>query len=204
MFNAEVFEAVMNCCPQYTWAALNKDKNAITEEEKLAYLKTSVFGKCVYKTDMDIVDRQSVIVNFANGSTATLNMVGGATKAGRHIHIVCEYGEIIGYIEENKIIYRKFNKDAVKVKYTCDENMYTDTVIDINLLDNRESNASAGHNGGDFYIMKDLVSFLRGEGTSVSTTVISDSVNSHLICYAAEKSRTEKVIVNIEKEYGKR
>ena len=204
MFNAEVFEAVMNCCPQYTWAALNKDRNAITEEEKLAYLKTSVFGKCVYKTDMDIVDRQSVIVNFANGSTATLNMVGGATKAGRHIHIVCEYGEIIGYIEENKIIYRKFNKDAVKVKYTCDENMYTDTVIDINLLDNRENNASAGHNGGDFYIMKDLVSFLRGEGTSVSTTVISDSVNSHLICYAAEKSRTEKVIVNIEKEYGKR
>ena len=52
--------------------------------------------------------------------------------------------------------------------------------------------------------MKDLVSFLRGEGTSVSTTVISDSVNSHLICYAAEKSRIEKVIVNIEKEYGKR
>ena len=204
MFNAEVFEAVMNCCPQYTWQGLNKDKNAITMEEKLDYLKTSVFGKCVFKTDMDIVDRQSVIVNFANGSTATLNMVGGASRAGRFMHIMCEYGEIFGYLEENKFVLRTFNKEAVKVKYTCDENMYTDTVIDVTITDDRENNASAGHSGGDFFIMKDLTSFLRGEGTSVSTTVISDSVNSHLICYAAEKSRLEKVVVNIEKEYGKR
>ena len=117
------------------------------------------------------------------------------------MHIMCEYGEIIGYLEENKFIYRKFNKDVVNKKYRSDDDTYIDTLIDINLMDDRENNASAGHSGGDFHIMKDLVSYLRGEGTSVSTTVISDSVNSHLICYAAEKSRLEKVVVEISKEY---
>lgn len=204
MFNAGTFEAVMDCCPQYTWAEMDRDFKNIPLEDKLEFLKTSVFGKCVFKTDMDIVDRQSVVVNFKNGSTATLNMVGGASKAGRFLHIVCQYGEIYGYLEENKIVYRKFNKDRVNVKYTCDENMYSDHVIDINLDDMRENNASAGHSGGDFFIMKDLTALLRGEGASVSTTVISDSVNSHLICYAAEKSRTQGVIVDIEKEFGAR
>lgn len=201
IFNAEKFEAVMDCCPQYTWAGIDKDKNQITQEEKLEYLKSSVFGKCVFKTDMDIVDRQSVCVNFENGSTATLNMIGGVSKAGRNMHIICEYGEILGHLEENKFVYRKFNKDLINRKFVSDDDTHIDKIIYINLADDRENNVSAGHSGGDFYIMKDLVSFLRGDGTSVSTTVISDSVNSHLICYAAEKSRLEKKIVNIEKEF---
>lgn len=203
-FNAEKFEAVMNCCPQYTWADINKDKNAITMQEKLDFLKTSVFGKCVFKTDMDIVDRQSVVVNFENGSTATLNMIGGASRAGRNMHIVCEYGEIFGKLEENKFIYRKYNKDLKNQKYTSDDDTHIDTLIEVNLLDDRESNASAGHSGGDFNIMKDLCKLLRGEGTTISTTEIEDSINGHLICYAAEKSRLEKKIVNIKQEFNRK
>ena len=202
MFDASRFEAVMDCCPQYTWLGLDMDPRSVSMDTKLDYLKTSDFGKCVFKNDMNIVDRQSVVVNFANGSTATLNMIGGATKAGRFLHIVCEYGEIQGYLEENKIIYRKFNKDAVNYKYHGDEFMYTDTVIEVTINDGREVNASAGHSGGDYFIMKDLTSLLRGEAPSASTTVISDSINGHLICYAAEKSRKEGVIVDIQKEYG--
>ena len=156
-------------------------------------------GKCVYKTDMDIVDRQCVSVNFANGSIGTLNMVGGASKAGRHIHIVCEYGEIVGYIEDNKVTVRRFNKSAVNHKYTKDEEYYADEEITPDIDLTQGNNSVTGHYGGDYYIMKDLVRFLNGEPTSVSTTVISDSVNSHLICYAAELSRKEKKIVDLKK-----
>lgn len=201
MFDASRFEAIMDCCPQYTWIDIDKDKRSIPLDEKLEHLKTSVFGKCVFKTDMDIVDRQSVCVNFENGSTATLNMIGGASRAGRNMHIVCEYGEIFGKLEENKFVYRKFNKDLVNRKYRCDDDTHIDQVIDVTINDDRESNASAGHSGGDFFIMKDLTSVLRGEPCSKSTTVISDSVNSHLICYAAEKSRLNGVIVDLDKEY---
>lgn len=204
MFNAYKFELEMDCCPQYTWIRIDKPVDQITREEKIEYLKHDDFGKCVFKNDMDIVDRQSVMVNFANGSTATLNMVGGASKAGRHMHIVCEYGEIEGFLEEGTFIVRRFNKDATTRKYIDDQHMYSDEIIDINKLVQRESTASSGHNGGDYGIMHDLVRFLNGEEVSISTTVISDSVNSHLIVYAAEKARKENVVVNIEKEYGKR
>ncbi len=197
MFNAEKFELELDCCPQYTWIRIDKPLDQITKEEKKEYLKTDDFGKCVFTNDMDIVDRQSIMVNFANGSTATLNMIGGATRAGRHNHIVCEYGEIEGYLEKGIIVYRKFNKDSVNTKYKGDEYMYTDTVIDINKEVVRENTANAGHSGGDFYIMQDLVRFLNGDKTSKSTTIISDSVNSHLICYAAEMSRKEKRVVEL-------
>lgn len=194
MFSAEKFEIEMDCCPQYTWEGINKDPEDITLEEKREFLKNDAFGQCVYKVDMDIVDRQCVSVEFANGSVGTLNMVGGASKAGRHIHILCEYGEILGYVEDNTIIVRTFDQDKI---------WYEDELIDCSLEydPGEQDNSVAGHYGGDYTIMKDLVRFLNGEETSVATTVIEDSVNSHLICYAAEKARKEKVVVHLKTEY---
>lgn len=190
MFNAEKFELEKDFIPFYTWAGINKPLDEITEEEKREFLKHDVFGECVYKTDMNVVDRQCVSVEFENGSIGTLNMIGGTNKAGRHIHVVCEYGEIEGYIEENKITVRLFDRD---------ECWYQEKVIDFNAEADlsQEDNSVGGHYGGDYYIMKDLVRFLNGEQTSVATTVIDDSVNSHLICYAAEKSRKEKTVVKL-------
>ena len=199
IFDAYKFELKLDCCPRYTYptSAFPKPLTEVSEEEKREYLKTSVFGKCVYKTDMDIVDKQSVIVNFADGSTASLNVVGGASKAGRHIHVICEYGEILGYTGEGKIVYRKFNKEAVNEKYRGDAYMYTDTEI-VPMMEEMESAVDIGHYGGDFFLVKDLLKLLRGEETSVSLTKLDDSVNSHLVVYAAEKSRLEKKIVSVD------
>lgn len=190
MFNAEKFQIEKDFIPFYTWMGINKPLDEITLEEKREFLKKDVYGQCVFQTDMDIVDRQCVSVQFANGSIGTLNMIGGASKGGRHIHIVCEYGEIVGYIEDNKFLVRTFDKDKV---------YYDEVVIDFNKENNLgvEDNSVGGHYGGDHYIMKDLVRFLNGEPTSVATTVLEDSINSHLICYAAEKARREKMVVNL-------
>ncbi len=194
MFDAEKFQIEKDFIPFYTWAGINKPLDEITLEEKREFLKHDVYGQCVYQTDMDIVDRQCVSVEFENGSIGTLNMIGGSNKAGRHIHLVCEYGEIEGYIEDNKILVRIFDKEKV---------WYEEQIIDFNAEADlsREDNSVGGHYGGDYYIMKDLVRFLNNEPTSVSTTVIDDSINSHLICYAAEKARKEKVVVELQKEY---
>lgn len=191
MFDAYKFEYQKDFIPFYTWLGLNKPLDEISDEEKIEFLKKDVYGQCVYKTDMDIVDRQCVSVEFENGSIATLHVVGGASKAGRHLHIVCEYGEIVGYIEDNKYIVRTFDKKEVH----CN-----DEIVDFNQTDEHleeAENAVAGHYGGDYYIMRDLVRFLCNEPTSVSTTVLNDSVNSHLICYAAEKARKENVVVDL-------
>ena len=194
MFYAEKFEIEKDFCPQYTWAGTNKAWEELSLEEKQEFLKRDTYGQCVYKSDMDIVDRQCVSVQFANGSVATLNVVGGASKAGRHIHIVCEFGEIIGYVEDNTITVRTFDKNEV---------WYEDEIVDFNGQYDAgdEDNSVGGHYGGDYYIMRDLIRFLSGKETSVATTVISDSINSHLICYAAEKARKEKTVINLREEY---
>ena len=195
VFNAMDFELNKDYCKGYTWAGLNKPISEITREEKIEFLKKDTYGKCVYKTDMDIVDRQCVSVEYENGSVATLNMVGGATVAGRHIHIIGEMGEIVGYIEENKFIVRKF--------FACDREeqlKQNQEVYDLDKLYvlNAKDQSVTGHYGGDFFIMKDLLKLLRGEKNSLSTTDINDSVKGHMLCYAAEISRKERRIVSID------
>lgn len=198
MFDAYKFELKMDAIPVYIWADLKKPIEEITDEEKIEYLKSNEYGKCVYKSSMDIVDRQCVSVSFKNGSIGTLTVVGGTSKPGRNIHIICEYGEIQGSVEENKIIYRKFNKNATSEKYKKDEDYYTDVEITPTIDVENKGNSVSGHYGGDYYIMKDLVRYLSGEKTSLSTTVIDDSVNSHLVCYGAEKSRIKRKVVKIK------
>lgn len=194
MFNAEKFHIEKDFIPFYTWAGIGKPLDEITLEEKREFLTRDTYGQCVFKTDMDIVDRQCVSVEFANGSIGTLNVIGGASQGGRHIHIVCEYGEIAGYIEENKLLVRTFNKDVIAPE---------EEWLDLNELETLEEgdNSVGGHYGGDYHIVRDFVRFLNEEDTSVAVTVIEDSVNGHLVCYAAEKARKERSVVNIGREY---
>ena len=184
-FEAVRFHVKHKTIDDYVWAEINKPISDITEEEKIEYLKRGTYGRCVYKMDMDIVDRQCVNVEFENGSVATLNLTTGGLKAGRHIHVICEMGEIVGYVEENKFTLRRYDKDA---------KWYTEEVIDFSKSNKLtgKNQAETGHYGGDARLMADLCRFLNGEATSVSTTVIEDSVNSHLVCYAAEESRKNK------------
>lgn len=196
-FDAVKSEIECDTIPFYTWCRIDKPWEEITLEEKIEYLKHDVYGQCVYKIkDMDIVDRQCVSVKFKNGSIATLNMVGGTVDAGRHLHILCEKGEIVGYIEENKFKV---------IKFAGDIGHREEEIIDLDQIQKLEGdgNSITGHYGGDYYIMRDLLKYLRGEPTSSSTTVLNDSINSHLVCYAAEKARKECTVVNIEKEYKK-
>ena len=64
-----------------------------------------------------------------------------------------------------------------------------------------KDNSVQGHYGGDYYLMHDTVRYLNGDKSSVSITAIEDSINSHVVCYAAEKSRKESVVVALDKEF---
>ena len=45
-----------------------------------------------------------------------------------------------------------------------------------------------GHGGGDYILVKELIDLLNGE-VSVASTSINDSVESHIVALAVEKSR---------------
>ena len=76
---------------------------------------------------------------------------------------------------------------------------YSEEVIDFSKAFDKGDgdNSVQGHYGGDYYLMHDTVRYLNGDKSSVSITSIEDSINSHLVCYAAEKSRKQKVVVDL-------
>jgi len=190
LYNAEFMEAKIDFFPKYTWKNIDKPYEQISMEEKLEYLKTDIMGECVYKTDMDICDRQTVSIEFANGSIASFNLVGGTTAIERNLHICGTKGEIIGSLGDNIIKLKTTNPVDCKP---------IETIIDPikDHSDGREEVDS--HFGGDYGIMSNVCAYFRGEQPSVSLTKIEDSINSHLVCYAAEKARKSSKIVKIKR-----
>ncbi len=160
---------------QYTFTCLNKKYEDLTYEEKKRSLETdNPQGRCIFKTDADIVDRQAVIVEFADGSVATHSMVSGVARPGRNIHIIGTKGEIQGFLEDNKFKVRTYNPQ--NCLYFEREEEITNVV------------AGDGHSGGDSRIVNDFVNMELGLPRSISSTVIEDSINGHLIVYAADES----------------
>jgi hypothetical protein len=55
-----------------------------------------------------------------------------------------------------------------------------------------------GHGGGDLGIVKAFCEYLTGEYTGNAVSDISTSVNNHLAAFAAESSRLEGKVVNMD------
>ena len=164
----------------YIWDKLEHIENP-TIEDKINLLKgDSPYGKCIYKCNNNVVDHQSVLVNFESGATGTHNMVGGSSTPLRRIHIVGTKGEIYGNFEESKFYVSKIHPT------TTDERILEE--VDLNVSGDMVG-AYGGHGGGDERLSADFVSFVRGEKPSLACTSIFDSVAGHLCVYLADKSR---------------
>lgn len=163
----------------YVWSELENNPNP-TLDEKTELLKVSPYGRCVWKSDNDVVDHQSVVIEFADGSTATHNMVGGAARASRAIHLLGTAGEIEGVMEESKIIVRHIDPSP-------GGKGYSERIIDLNLAGDMHG-AFGGHGGGDQRLVADFCSVLQGEKPSISYTSIQDSISGHLIGFRADAS----------------
>lgn len=178
-----------NWSSNLTWPQIKKKSEDITLEDKINFLKTTSYGKCIFKVDdADITDRQCLIVDFKDGSIGNFNQIGGAPQAGRYIHIVGSLGEIVGNAESGVITYMPANRDSLE----CEK-----IKIDVNKQINKQF-GTFGHMGGDFQIMKSVVDYLNGDKSSISITSLGDSINSHLVVFAADKSRKTNKIIKVK------
>jgi len=132
-------------------------------------LKKGRYGRCVYKCDNNVVDHQTVNMEFDNGVTAVFTMSAFTNKSGRVTRIWGTKGSLIADMEEGSIRIEYFGQSDVE---------HIQTTI------NKE-----GHGGGDYNIMKELVSSLQKGDADALASSASVSVQSHLMAYAAEFSR---------------
>ena len=133
-------------------------------------LKTGPYGRCVYRCDNDVVDHQVVNLDFRRGATASFTMTAFANDEGRVIKVMGTKGEITGRAAE----------DSLKVVTYLDQTRHAIKV-----------HPSGGHMGGDSGILRDFVRLLRSDADEAGLTSARQSVASHLLALAAEKSRVE-------------
>ena len=166
------------------------DRSTQSEKEINAFLRTNNFGRCVYKIkEFNVVDRQVVDVEFNNGSVCSFALVGGVQEACRTISVIGTTGEITGKLEQG-IIYLK--KDKLN---TTNPDI---KVIDVNEFIHKNG-LMTNHSGGDYEIMKTLVSHLNGNRDAITITKLSDSINGHLVAYAADEAREQHKVVELKR-----
>ncbi len=155
----------------------------VSDEEKREHVSVSEYGRCVWHCDNNVVDRQSVIIEFDDGCVATHDMVTNSAKGVRRIQITGTKGEIYGDMIAGTFVVSK--PGAIEGTEALVEE------VNVDLKDDH-------HGGGDQRLVADFLSVIRGDGGSISTTSLSDSINSHLIAYAADLAMREERVVSID------
>jgi len=154
---------------------------APTDEQVERAIRTTQYGKCVYKCDNNVVDHQTVNMLFEDGVTVTFSM-NAFNKGGRFIHIMGTKGELRAALSgDSPITVYDFESKSTK-----EYSMYGVDGI------------GGGHGGGDNGIINTLYEYLTGQYKGFSVSGITTSVENHLIVFAAEESRANHTVVDLD------
>ena len=156
-----------------------------TEDAIMAALKTGPYGRCVYQSDNDVCDHQVTLIEFENGVKATFQLSCFTNRISRTIKIMCEHGEIHGDDLAQTITLIPFTSNGAA--------SFDTTVMHIEAL-------TGGHGGGDLGLVRDFIQRLQ-QGGGDSKSSINQSVESHMMAYAAEEARVHGQVVDMKTQY---
>jgi hypothetical protein len=121
-------------------------------------------------------------MRFANGVSATLNVSAFTAENTRTLHLMGTHGEISGHLENNEITVIDFRTDDV-------------TTIRLTTVED------SGHSGGDDRLMAEFLGRqIQRRGRSqvnVALTSLEESLDSHFMAFAAERSRRTGTMVRL-------
>jgi len=146
-------------------------------------LKTSPYGRCVYRCDNDVVDHQIASFTFGNDIQATLTM-SAFNKGGRVSTFMGTKGELRADMEKNTLEFYSFETRKTTIIYNPEEEF--------------DQTIAGGHGGGDLGIMEDLYEYVANDNPSNSISDIGVSSMSYLMCFAAELSRKTNTVVDMK------
>lgn len=141
-------------------------------------LEEGPYGRCVYHCDNDVVDNQTLSMQMSDGSLITLSMDVFTRRDGRRTDIKMTHGQIVS--------------DGIKI-YATDFVTGRREVFDFT-----EVCKQPFHSGADMRLVENFIKAVRGECPAEMTTTIAESMRSHRLCFAAEKSRHTGQTVTFE------
>ncbi|MFB9327964.1 Gfo/Idh/MocA family protein [Paenibacillus aurantiacus] len=151
----------------------------LSYEARYKALQEGPYGRCVYHCDNDVVDHQVVNLEFANSVTVAFTMSAFTRDVSRTIKLMGSNGEIRGAMEKNEIEIIRFGSDSVE------------------RISLEDKGGHVGHGGGDMGLIKDFVQLVSEDGRRQGLTSANQSVQSHLMAFAAEQSRVEGRVIDL-------
>jgi len=148
-----------------------------TPENLLEALRQGPYGRCVYRCNNDVVDHQSVLMQFEGPLSVTLTMHGHSHIEYRTTRIEGSRGTLLAELGLGGAWVEVRQHRSGKI-----ERMDTSPPPGV------------GHGGGDEALMEAFVRSLRA-GESQALTLGRQSLQSHLLAFAAEQARISGTVV---------
>lgn len=145
-------------------------------------LKTTNYGRCVYRCNNDQCDHYVAIMRFEGDITASFTMDAFTPWGGRRTRIMGTKGFLEGDM-------RTFTFYDFRTGHR--------SVWDKNVRDLPEYK-HAGHGGGDLALARDFVRAVSAQDEKLLSSTIDVSIESHMIGFMAEKSRKSNKKVAIK------
>ena len=120
-----------------------------------------------------------VLLEFANGQAASLTMQGVSHVEGRTMRLDGMRATLLGNESRNELVINDHRSGASEVVRP-------------------QVPEGSGHGGGDFGLMAAFVASLQGGGGDHMLTGAEDSLESHLLAFAAEEARASGKVIDMD------
>ncbi|MBY0477358.1 MAG: Gfo/Idh/MocA family oxidoreductase [Chitinophagaceae bacterium] len=176
---------VENTCPYSALKIYYRDRkrnyvfDLPEEKEKqaayvLEQLKTTNYGRCVYKMENDQPDHYTTNILFEDDISVSFSMEAFTSYEGRRTRVMGSLGDIVG--DMTSMVHSDF-LTGKKTEWKSTTDM---------------------HGGGDWRLVANWIEAVAKNDASLLTSTIDASIESHLMGFAAEQSRKENKVVEIK------
>ena len=145
-------------------------------------LKTTNYGRCVYRMENDQPDHYVTTMRFGGGITAGFSMEAFTSYHGRRTRIMGSMGDMVG--DMNELVLTDFRTGNVQKLLPRFEDV--------------EEYKNSGHGGGDWLLVKDFVQAVSQQDPRLLTSTIDASIESHVMGFMAEESRRHGKIMGVK------
>lgn len=141
-------------------------------------IETGPYGRCVWKSENDVCDEQTVLLRYQSGTVAIFGLHALSEQNTRTIRILFDDAELNGNLLKGHLTISHFTGKVDKF-----------SVEEIELPPAVDS-----HGEGDLYLLRMLYEHLSGGEHGRLVTSLESSLPSHVLAFLAEESRREGAI----------
>jgi predicted dehydrogenase len=157
-----------------------------TEEARREALRMGPYGRCVYHCDNDVVDHQVIAMEMESGVSVSMTFMGHSHLGARTIRVDGSRATLRGRFSEMRGEYEIEIHDHL-----------TNTMERVPIVAH-----AGGHGGGDYALLQSFIEALSNPQQDILTSA-RNSMESHLMAFAAEEARVTGRVVEMREYRGR-